>query len=224
MGTPDIEAAADVNNDVKAMAMAPVEDVPSNAVGDAVLVNLTEEQNKRIRRKTDKTILILLTWVYFLQVFDKAVLSTSALFGLQADTGLTGNQYSLVSSIAAIAQLAWQPFSAMLIVKVPPRILMPAMTLGWGIAEASIASCTNFHSLLAARFFLGLFEAGCLPLFTYMTALWYRRSEQPVRIAIWNSMNGISTMAAAAISYGLGHIESDLLRPWQMYVQDNASV
>ncbi|CAK7236167.1 hypothetical protein SBRCBS47491_009544 [Sporothrix bragantina] len=217
MGTPDIEAAHDVEVDAKAMAMAPVEGVPSQAAGDAtILVNLTDEQNKRIRRKTDKTILVLLTWVYFLQVFDKAVLSTSALFGLQQDTGLTGNQYSLVSSIAAIAQLAWQPFSAMLIVKVPPRILMPAMTLGWGIAEASIASCKSFPALLAARFFLGLFEAGCLPLFTYMTALWYRRSEQPVRIAIWNGMNGVSTMAAAAISYGLGHIESDLLRPWQI--------
>lgn len=146
------------------------------------------------------------------------MLSTSALFGLQEDTGLTGNQYSLVGSISAIAQLAWQPFSAWLIVKVPPRILMPAMALGWGIAEASIAGCHNFGSLLAARFFLGLFEAGCLPLFTYLTGIWYRRSEQPVRIAIWNGMNGVSTMAAAAVSYGLGHIESDLLRPWQMSV------
>lgn len=144
------------------------------------------------------------------------MLSTSALFGLQEDTHLTGNQYSLVGSISAIAQLAWQPFSAWLIVKVPPRILMPAMILGWGIAEASIAGCHSFPTLLTARFFLGLFEAGCLPLFTYLTGIWYRRSEQPLRIAIWNGMNGISTIAAAAISYGLGHIESELLRPWQM--------
>ncbi|CAK7203608.1 hypothetical protein SEUCBS139899_006345 [Sporothrix eucalyptigena] len=216
MGT-DIEAVGEA--DTKTSVMAPVEGIPSHAageLGDMAVIQLTEEQNKRIRRKTDKTILVLLTWVYFLQVFDKAVLSTSALFGLQTDTHLVGNQYSLVSSISAIAQLAWQPFSAMLIVKVPPRILMPTLILGWGIAEASIAACKNFPSLLAARFFLGLFEAGCLPLFTYITALWYRRSEQPVRIAMWNSMNGLSTMAAAAISYGLGHIESNLLRPWQI--------
>jgi hypothetical protein len=62
------------------------------------------------------------------------VLRNSTLFDLQEDTGLTGNQYSLEGSISAIAQLTWQPFSAWLIVKIPPRILMPTMALGWGIA------------------------------------------------------------------------------------------
>ncbi|QKX61386.1 uncharacterized protein TRUGW13939_08534 [Talaromyces rugulosus] len=190
MGTPDIESAGDTKP-----IGSPVALQESYGAGDVENTTLA---------LTDK------------QVFDKAVLSTSALFGLREDTGLTGNQYSLVGSISAIAQLAWQPFSAWLIVKVPPRILMPVMALGWGIAEASIAGCHNFGSLLAARFFLGLFEAGCLPLFTYLTGIWYRRSEQPVRIAIWNGMNGVATIAAAAVSYGLGHIESDLLKPWQI--------
>lgn len=75
--------------------------------------------------------------------------------------------------------------------------------------------------MMALRFFLGLFEAGCLPLFctsesspsespsksliksALMTAQWYRRSEQPIRVAAWYSMNGISTLFAALISYGL---------------------
>lgn len=57
--------------------------------------------------------------------------------------------------------------------------------------------------MMALRFFLGLFEAGCLPLFSLMTAQWYRRSEQPIRVAAWYSMNGISTLFAAVISYGL---------------------
>lgn len=73
--------------------------------------------------------------------------------------------------------------------------------------------------MMALRFFLGLFEAGCLPLCWFvhlclkmslmmitvslMTAQWYRRSEQPIRVAAWYSMNGISTLFAALISYGL---------------------
>ena len=121
-----------------------------------------------------------------------------------------------MGSIAPIAQLAWQPFSSILIVKVPHRILMPCLCLGWGIAQASMAACHNFGSLLAARFFLGLFEAGCLPLFSIITSQWYRRAEQPIRIAAWYSTNGIATIVAAAISYGLGHINSSVLRPWQI--------
>ncbi|KAI1612748.1 major facilitator superfamily domain-containing protein [Exophiala viscosa] len=183
---------------------------------DVTMVTLTEEDDRHIRRKTDIHLLIMLTWIYFLQVFDKAVFGTAALFNLRQDTGLTGAQYSLVASISSIAQLSWQPFSAWLIVKVPHRILMPSLVLGWGIAEACIAAARNFPELLVARFFLGLFEAGCIPLFTIITGQWYRRAEQPLRVSAWYSMNGLATMAASAVSYGLGHIDSELLRPWQI--------
>lgn len=179
-------------------------------------VQLTEEDSRRICRKTDKAILVILIWVYFLQILDKSVLGYGATYGLKEDTKLTGNQYSLVGSIAAIAQLAWQPFSSYLIVKVPHRILMPTLCLGWGIAQISMAACRNFRDLLATRFFLGLFEAGCLPLFSIITSQWYRRAEQPLRVAAWYGTNGLATMFAAAISYGLGHIKSNVLKEWQM--------
>lgn len=78
---------------------------------------------------------MILVWVYFLQIIDKSVLGYGATFGLKEDTGLVGQQYSLVGSIAAMAQLGWQPFSSYLIVKVPHRILMPCLVLGWGIAQ-----------------------------------------------------------------------------------------
>jgi MFS family permease len=151
------------------------------------------------------------------QILDKSVLGYGSVFGLQQDTGLKGNQYSLVGSIAPIAQLAWQPFSSVLIVKVPHRILMPALVLGWGIAQASMAGCTSYSGLLVTRFFLGLFEAGCLPLFSIITNQWYRRAEQPIRVAAWYGTNGAATIFASAVSFGLGHIPSEHLKSWQMY-------
>ncbi|KAK9312137.1 major facilitator superfamily domain-containing protein [Lipomyces starkeyi] len=190
-------------------------DLALELIGNERVV-VTDEDSKRIRRKTDKVILAILCWVYFLQILDKSVLGYGATFGLQTDTGLKGNEYSLVGSIAPIAQLAWQPFSSFLIVKVPHRILMPALCLGWGIAQTSLAACHNFRSLMAARFFLGLFEAGCLPLFSIITSQWYRRAEQPLRIAAWYGTNGAATIVAAALSFGLAHIKSEVLRPWQI--------
>lgn len=195
---------------------ASVETGPTTANDNNERVTLTEADNRRIRRKTDKVILTILVWVYFLQILDKSVLGYGAVFGLQKDTRLSGSQYSFLGSIAPIAQLGWQPFSSFLIVKVPHRILMPALVLGWGIAQSSMAACHDYGSLLAARFFLGLFEAGCLPLFSVITSQWYRRSEQPIRVAAWYGTNGIATIVAAALSYGLGHIKSDVLLPWQM--------
>jgi MFS family permease len=183
---------------------------------DEAILLLTILQNKVIRRKTDKVILAILVWIYFLQILDKSVLGYAATFGLQKDTHLTGNQYSLVGSIAPIAQLAWQPVSSILIVKVPHRILMPTLVLGWGIAQSSMAACHSYSGLLATRFFLGLFEGSCLPLFSVITSQWYRRSEQPIRVAAWYSTNGLATIAASALSYGLGHIPSSTLQSWQM--------
>src|SRR6201999_2385777 len=119
------------------------------------------------------------------QILDKTVLGNGAVFGLEQDTHLVGNQYSFVGSIAPIAQLLWQPFSSILIVKVPHRILMPVLVLGWGIAQTLTPACRSFTGLLVNRFFLGIFEAGCLPLFSIITAQWYRRAEQPVRVAAW---------------------------------------
>lgn len=147
---------------------------------------------------------------------DKAVLGIAALFNLQSDLNLTGNQYSLVGTVAPAAQLAWQPFSAWLIVRVRPRVLMSTMVLGWGISVACMAACNNFGTFITARFFLGLFEAGCMPLFTVLTGKWYRRIEQPFRVSLWYSGNGTGTMIAASLAYGLGHIQSPVLKPWQM--------
>ncbi|KAL2258004.1 hypothetical protein VTK26DRAFT_8853 [Humicola hyalothermophila] len=213
----------------------PTQERPSEMDGDAVFdggaihweedpassgpaiprVMVTKDQNKRIRRKTDQVILTILVWVYFLQILDKTVLGFSAIFGLREDTNLEGNQYSLVGAIAPVAQLAWQPFSSILIVKVRPRVLMTVLVLGWGAAQVCMPACRSFTALLVDRFFLGLFEAGCLPLFSIITAQWYRRSEQPIRIAAWYGTNGLATIVAALLSYGLGHLDSQVLAPWQ---------
>ncbi|TQS33971.1 hypothetical protein Golomagni_05667 [Golovinomyces magnicellulatus] len=211
------ESQASISNakDAKTMPSTSHADVAAAIIGNA-RVALTEEDSRRICRKTDRVILVILVWVYFLQILDKSVLGYGATYGLKTDTKLTGNQYSLVGSMAAIARLAWQPFSSWLIVKVPHRILMPSLCLGWGIAQACMAASHTFGHLLATRFFLGLFEAGCLPLFSIITSQWYRRAEQPIRIAAWYGTNGAATMVAAALSYGLGHIKSDILKEWQI--------
>ncbi|KAK3949884.1 major facilitator superfamily domain-containing protein [Pseudoneurospora amorphoporcata] len=201
---------------VSASDLKDMEDGPQVTETENQRVTLTEEDNRRILRETDLTILPILVWVYFLQILDKTVLGYSAIFGLREDVHLKGNQYSLIGSIAPIAQLAWQPFSSILIIKVPHRILMPTLVLGWGIAQSLTPLCKTFSALLAARFFLGLFEAGCLPLFSVITAHWYRRSEQPVRVAGWYGTNGLATIVAAALSFGLAKIHSPVLASWQI--------
>ena len=130
-------------------------------------------------------------------------MGSANVFGLSKDAHLHGHQYSTISTMNAIAQLAWQPFSMYLIVRVPARHLMTAMCFCWGVAATCMAASTSYGALIATRFLLGLFEAPVFPLFSILTAQWYRRSEQPIRIAAWYSTNGIATIVVALISFGL---------------------
>lgn len=144
------------------------------------------------------------------------VVGHGAILGLQADLALVGNRFYWVVTISLVAQLVALPFSAFLIVKVPPRTLLPAMLLGWGIAQTCTSAAHSFGGLMAARAALGIFEAGCLPLFAIMTGAWYRRAEQPLRIAAWYGTNGLATVIAPLLTYGFGEIQSPQLAPWRM--------
>ncbi|KAF9016943.1 MFS general substrate transporter [Hymenopellis radicata] len=179
-------------------------------------IEVTEEDNKRILRRTDLFILPLLAWVYWLQILDKTILGYAATFGLKTDAHLVGNQYSTIGSLNAIAQLAWQPFSSYLLVRVKPRHLMPVIVSCWGIACCGIAASTSFGGLAANRFLLGLFEAACLPLFSILTAVWYRRAEQPLRVAIWYGTNGMGTIMASVFAYGFGSIKNPAIHHYQI--------
>lgn len=112
------------------------------------------------------------------------------LLGLSKDLHLHGNQYSLVSSVIPFAQMAWQPISSYLVVRLDTRYFMTALIVLWGAMAMVIGAANSYAAILATRFFMGLFEAGCLPLFSVLTAQWYRRSEQPLRVALWYGMNG----------------------------------
>jgi len=142
-------------------------------------------------------------------------------FGLSTDANWVGNQYSPVSTMNAIAQLAWQPFSSYLIIRVPARTLMhPLSSAGvrprpvwqlppreykrrhFGRLLLTLAVLASMRSLLpdSSSVFSKLDACSSSNL---LFAQWYRRSEQPLRVAAWDSTNGIATIFAAILTLGL---------------------
>lgn len=122
-------------------------------------VIVTAEENARILRKIDLTILPILLAVYFLQGLDKATLSYASVFGLVKDAHLGGQDYSWLGSIVYVAQLVLQPPIAYFLVKLPTGKFTAVMVLCWGAVLSFMALGNNFKGLLATRFFLGGFEA-----------------------------------------------------------------
>lgn len=84
----------------------------------------------------------------------------------------------------------------------------------WGGTTVCTMAVKSYQGLLVQRFFLGVAEAGISPAFSLMTAMWYKRREQPLRFSIWLSANGIGVLVGSLIFYAIGHIHGNLA-PWQ---------
>ncbi|GAM89756.1 hypothetical protein ANO11243_077950 [Dothideomycetidae sp. 11243] len=179
-------------------------------------VLLTPENNKRVLFKIDTHILPLILVVYFLQFIDKTTISYASVFGLVTDAHLVGKQFSWLGSCVYVSQLVFQPLVAYILVKLPLAKTIFVCTLCWGICLTCMTAATTFRGLLIARIFLGIFEAAVAPAFIALTQMWWRRREQPVRLASWYAQNGVVGMFGSLITYGLAHIKSKHLKEYQI--------
>jgi MFS family permease len=66
------------------------------------------------------------------------------------------------------------------------------------------------------RFILGMAEANMTPAYMTICSMFYTRQELPLRVFLFVSMNGISTAVGSLIAFGLGHVTSSSLGPWQL--------
>lgn len=74
--------------------------------------------------------------------------------------------------------------------------------------------CFNAQGLLANRFFLGVSEACIGPGLTVIVAMWYKRSEQPLRMGAWFMGNVIAGFVGGIVAYGVGHVKT--IEPWKV--------
>lgn len=84
----------------------------------------------------------------------------------------------------------------------------------WGAILMLTATCFNAHGLLAIRFFLGAAEAAIGPGLTVIVAMWYKRSEQPLRHGAWFMGNVVAGIFGGVLAYGVGHARS--IEPWKV--------
>lgn len=100
--------------------------------------------------------------------------------------------------------------------RLPIAKVLGFATLGWGIILITTPACTNFAGIASNRFLLGFLEATVNPGFVMIMSIWYRTTEQPLRLESYYCTNGIATMFGGLIGYAVGHITTGIPR-W-MYV------
>ncbi|KJK62536.1 Major Facilitator Superfamily protein [Aspergillus parasiticus SU-1] len=192
---------------------------------------IDEGTNKRLLRKIDIRLMPVkpfgiayngrkMCFTYALQYYDKALLSQAAIFGLREDLDLqSGLRYSWVSLIFYFGYMAGCYPIAWVSQKVTVARVCPIICILWAIIVLCTPACSTYTGILINRFMLGVIESGVSPAFMLCTGTWYTHSEQVFRSSLWYSFSGGSNIISPLINYGLGHITSGSLHPWQyMYL------
>ncbi|KAF8682465.1 MFS general substrate transporter [Rhizoctonia solani] len=205
------------------------------------------EAEKRLLWKMDLLLMPLLTMSYGLQYYDKAIFSSASVFGLlqdmvsmilckrspsnlarQKDLVVTSGNPPVSSTTrfsTATAAFYWGFLAAsypmsFLLQKFPVGKTLSLMVILWGIIVMLTIVVTSYPGIVVQRVFLGVVESAVSPGFVLVSSMWYKRSEQPVRIGIWYSATGLFSIFSGAVNYGIGKsAQNARLATWKyMYI------
>ncbi|CZR45801.1 uncharacterized protein FPRO_15023 [Fusarium proliferatum ET1] len=211
MTSKDVSDTVDIKLEDKELDKT---DHASVANGAVLGRDLTPEEDQRILRKADLHLLPIMAFAYLFQFLDKTALSYTAILGLREDLHLKGEEYGWSSAIYYFGFLvATYPIAGVLLVRLPIAKVIAVTMFIWGAILMFTALCRNAKDLLATRFFLGVAETAIAPGLSMIVAMWYKRSEQPLRQGAWFLGNTSAGILGGLVSYGFGEIKT--FSPWK---------
>ena len=171
---------------------------------------------RRLRMKIDWWIVPIMFCCYTMQFIDKVLLNYAAVMGLNKDLKLVGNDFTNTATAFFIAYLIAEVPNAIVLQKVPVAKWLGANVILWGIATACTAAAKDYHSLLAARIFLGIFEAAIAPSLMLISSQWYTKSEAAPRFSIWYAGLGLGQIIGGVLSYAFQQVQHPTFSGWRI--------
>ncbi|MHB1936738.1 MAG: MFS transporter [Acidobacteriaceae bacterium] len=138
-------------------------------------------------------ILFLMSLMYLITYMDRGNISVAAP-QIAREFGLSHTEMGFVFSAFVWAYAIGQIPAGWFGDRFGPKKVLTVVMVWWAIASAGTGFAGGFVSLLAARSFLGLGEAGALPVATRGMQLWFPKSE---RGRIQGITNGFTRLAVA---------------------------
>ncbi|KAI6013225.1 major facilitator superfamily domain-containing protein [Pisolithus marmoratus] len=149
-------------------------------------------------------VLPVCTAFYFFAFFDRSNVGNARVAGMQTALNISDYQYSVVLTVTYVPYIAMDLPSNVILKRVGPHLMLPAMVALWGIVAAMQGLITSYAGLLLCRFFLGLVEGGLSPGLALYLSSFYPRGRLQIRIAAYFASAALtgafSGLLAAAIT------------------------
>jgi MFS transporter, ACS family, tartrate transporter len=137
--------------------------------------------------------------LYIICFLDRTNISFAALT-MNKELDITRQQFGLVAGIFYFGYFLFEIPSNLLLYKVGARIWIARILISWGAVAVLTGFVESVHQLYAARFLLGLAEAGCIPGILLYLTYWFPQREQARTIALFLTGLPIASILGAPVS------------------------
>lgn len=138
---------------------------------------------------------------------DRSAIANASIFGYKKDLHITPTQYTLISSIFFVPYSLLEIPANIVVTYVRPSYWIAALCLAWGVTMTLSGLVHNFSGAMAARFFLGVTEAGFFPAAVTLVGDWYPRQQLQSRISAFYVVGVFSGAFSGLIAYGIHHMD-----------------
>ncbi|KAK3053257.1 hypothetical protein LTR09_005883 [Extremus antarcticus] len=163
--------------------------------------------DKKLLRRLDFKLIPWLSFLYLVSFLDRTNIGNAKIDGLTEDLNLSSGQYNACLSLFFVSYAGFEPLTNILLKRLRPSIFIPAIMVLWGITMTCMGLVHNFSGLAAARFFLGVAEAGLFPGVNYYLSTWYKRDELGIRAAIFFSAAALAGSFGGLLAAGIARMD-----------------
>ncbi|ETS75197.1 hypothetical protein PFICI_13681 [Pestalotiopsis fici W106-1] len=168
------------------------------------LAALTPEEEKSLLRRIDWHLMPLCSLIFMfknLDVSNARIMNRGTSQNIMTQLAMTADDYNLVTVMYYIPYIIGEAPSNLLLKRFSPSKWQSRIMITWGIVLACHCAVTNKSGLYAARFFLGLAEAGQFPGVILQMCYWYRPDEMSLRLLYFYICGNLSGIFSGILAY-----------------------
>lgn len=162
---------------------------------------------RRLVTKIDLRVIPVLSIMYLLAFLDRTNIANAAVFKLQPDLGLTGNQFNTALTIFFVPYIVFEIPSNILLKRLRPNVWLSICMFIFGLVTVCQGLVQGYSGLLATRFFLGLAETGMFPGSFYLIGMWYKRSEAQRRYSFFFGSTSLAGAFGGLLASAIGKMD-----------------
>ena len=170
-----------------------------------------ETARRKVVRKISWRLMPIIFVLYLVNYIDRTALGIANVNGMSDELSLTATMFGLASGIFFVGYILLEVPSTVIAQRIGARRWIARIAVSWGVVASLTAFVPNFEMLVAARFLLGVAEAGFAPAVLLYLTIWFSNRERTKAFSIYLLGIPLSSVVAGPLATWLTQVGDGLL-------------